>query len=176
MESISLSLSDQNNEDMYLSAGDIIHVQSQEKMNDIGYITILGEVKKPGIIPFADSLSLKDVIVLSEGLTEYASVSNIEIVRRLDSINLFSFNSLLTKSINIDLSTGLNDRKGDLPLHAYDVITVRRNPQIREQAFVKIEGEVFFPGEYALQRRDDRISSLFLRAGGGLPEANVDRA
>jgi len=176
MESISLSLSDQNKEDIYLSAGDIIHVQSQEKMSDIGYVTILGEVKKPGIIPFADSLSLQDAIVLSEGLTEFASVFNIEIVRRLDSINLFSTNSELTKSINVDLSTLLDGKTGDLSLRAYDVITVRRNPQIREQAFVKIEGEVFFPGEYALQRRDDRISSLFLRAGGGLPEANVDRA
>ncbi len=176
MESISLSLSNQNKEDIYLSAGDIIHVQSQEKMSDIGYITILGEVKKPGIIPFADSLSLQDVIVLSEGLTEFASVSNIEVVRRLDSIDLFSTNSELTKSINVDLSTLLNGKRGDLSLRAYDVITVRRNPQIREQAFVKIEGEVLFPGEYALQRRDDRISSLFLRAGGGLPEANLDRA
>jgi len=176
MESISLSLTNQNNEDIYLSAGDIIHVQSQEKMSDIGYVTILGEVKKPGIIPFADSLSLQDAIVLSEGLTEFASVFNIEIVRRLDSINLFSTNSELTKSINVDLSTLLDGKTGDLSLRAYDVITVRRNPQIREQAFVKIEGEVLFPGEYALQRRDDRISSLFLRAGGGLPEANVDRA
>ena len=176
MESISLSLTNQNKEDIYLSAGDIIHVQSQEKMSDIGYITILGEVKKPGIIPFADSLSLQDVIVLSEGLTEFASVSNIEVVRRLDSIDLFSTNSELTKSINVDLSTLLNGKRGDLSLRAYDVITVRRNPQIREQAFVKIEGEVLFPGEYALQRRDDRISSLFLRAGGGLPEANLDRA
>ena len=176
MQSISLSLSNQNKEDIYLNAGDIIHVQSQEKMSDIGYIKILGEVKKPGIIPFADSLSLQDVIVLSEGLTEFASVSNIEIVRRLDSIDLFSTNSELTKSINIDLSTLINGKRGDLSLRAYDVITVRRNPQIREQAFVKIEGEVLFPGEYALQRRDDRISSLFLRAGGGLPEANLDRA
>ena len=176
MESISLSLSNQNEEDIYLNAGDIIYVQSQEKMSDVGYVTILGEVKKPGIILFADSLSLQDVIVLSEGLTEFASVSNIEIVRRLDSINLFSTNSELTKSINVDLSTLLNGKKGDLSLRAYDVITVRRNPQIRDQAFVKIEGEVLFPGEYALQRRDDRISSLFLRAGGGLTEANLDRA
>lgn len=176
MESISLSLSNQNKEDIYLNVGDIIYVQSQEKMSDVGYVTILGEVKKPGIIPFADSLSIKDVIVLSEGLTEFASVSNIEIVRRLDSINLFSTNSELTKSINVDLSTLLNGKRGDISLRAYDVITVRRNPQIREQAFVKIEGEVLFPGEYALQRRDDRISSLFLRAGGGLPEANLDRA
>jgi protein involved in polysaccharide export with SLBB domain len=175
-ESFSLSITNTNKEDIYLSVGDIIYVQSQEKMNDIGYVTILGEVKKPGIIPFADSLSLQDVIVLSDGLTEFASVSNIEIVRRLDSINLFSTNSELTKSINVDLSTLLDGKTGDLSLRAYDVITVRRNPQIREQAFVKIEGEVLFPGEYALQRRDDRISSLFLRAGGGLPEANLDRA
>jgi protein involved in polysaccharide export with SLBB domain len=176
MESISLSLTNQNKEDIYLSVGDIIYVQSQEKMSDVGYVTILGEVKKPGIISFADSLSLQDVIVLSEGLTEFASVSNIEVVRRLDSIDLFSTNSELTKSLNVDLSTLLNGKRGDLSLRAYDVITVRRNPQIREQAFVKIEGEVLFPGEYALQRRDDRISSLFLRAGGGLPEANLDRA
>jgi hypothetical protein len=113
MESISLSLTDQNKEDIYLYAGDIIHVQSLEKMSDIGYVTILGEVKKPGIIPFADSLSLQDVIVLSEGLNEFASVSNIEIVRRVDSINLFSTNSELTKSINVDLSTLLNGKKVD---------------------------------------------------------------
>lgn len=171
-EVISVTLSNESLKETFLKKGDMIEIQSEKKLKDIGYVTILGEVKKPGVYPFGENLSLRDILVLSEGTTDFASLTNIEVVRRLDSINLYAINSDLTQTFNVNIEKEAED----LLLKSFDVITVRRNPLKREQAFVRIEGEVLFPGEYGLQRRDDRISSLFLRAGGALPEANLERA
>jgi protein involved in polysaccharide export with SLBB domain len=175
-ETISFPISNDLKDDIPLRSGDIINIQSEKQMKEVSFVTITGEVKKPGIYAFGENLSLQDVVVLSEGLTEYASTTNIEITRRLDSINLYDRSGELSKSMTFSIETDLSYKGNEFFLKPYDIITVRRNPQIREQAFVKIEGEVLFPGEYTLQKRDERISSLFLRAGGSLPEANLQRA
>ena len=176
IETISFPISNDLNNDIPLKSGDIINIQSEKEMKEVSFVTITGEVKKPGIYAFGDRLSLQDVVVLSDGLTEYASTTNIEITRRLDSINLYDKSGEISKSITFSIDTDLSNKGNEFFLKPYDIITVRRNPQIREQAFVKIEGEVLFPGEYTLQKRNERVSSLFLRAGGGLPEANIQRA
>jgi protein involved in polysaccharide export with SLBB domain len=176
LETISLPISNNLSDDIPLKSGDIIHIQSEKQLKEVSFVTITGEVKKPGTYEFGENLSLQDLVVLSEGLTEYASSSNIEITRRLDSIDLFDRSGEISKSITFSIDTDLSDKGNEFFLKPYDIITIRRNPQIIKPSFVKIEGEVLFPGEYTLQKRDERISSLFLRAGGGLPEANLLRA
>jgi len=51
-------------------------------------------------------------------------------------------------------------------LDPFDVVYVRRSPLYRNQSNVVIEGEVKFPGKYALRSGNDRISDLLGRAGG----------
>ena len=50
-------------------------------------------------------------------------------------------------------------------------MSVRRSPAFRTQKFVKIDGEVAFPGEYVLLNEGERISELVRRAGGPTRQA-----
>lgn len=45
-------------------------------------IQILGEVQNPGVYPFSDNMTLKDMIFTMGGFTEAASESFIELARR----------------------------------------------------------------------------------------------
>jgi len=53
-----------------------------------------------------------------------------------------------------------------LHLLPHDAVFIRRDPAYTEPAFVVVEGEVRFPGAYAIMRRDERVSDLVRRAGG----------
>jgi protein involved in polysaccharide export with SLBB domain len=107
IETFSFPISNDLNDDIPLKSGDIINIQSEMQMKEVSFVTITGEVKKPGIYAFGDRLSLQDVVVLSDGLTEYASTTNIEITRRLDSINLYDKSGEISKSITFSIDTDL---------------------------------------------------------------------
>ena len=52
-------------------------------------------------------------------------------------------------------------------------MSVRKSPAFRTQSFVKVEGEVAFPGEYVLLTEGERASDLIKRAGGPTKQAFV---
>jgi protein involved in polysaccharide export with SLBB domain len=57
------------------------------------------------------------------------------------------------------------DTGQNAPLRPYDRLLVKQIPDWRQEKFVKIEGEVRFPGNYAI-RKGEKLSSLIERAGG----------
>jgi protein involved in polysaccharide export with SLBB domain len=56
------------------------------------------------------------------------------------------------------------------------VVYVFTQPDFRVQQFVSIEGEVRYPGRYAITSQNERISDLIARAGGLTGEAYVPGA
>jgi hypothetical protein len=58
----------------------------------------------------------------------------------------------------------------------YDEIIVRTVPEFEFQRFVEIQGEVRFPGRYALISDNETLSDVIVRAGGLTPEAFADGA
>jgi protein involved in polysaccharide export with SLBB domain len=54
----------------------------------------------------------------------------------------------------------------------YDKIFVRKIPNFKLMEVVKISGGVKYPGTYPLLSKNEKISSVIVRAGGILPEAN----
>ena len=102
---------------------------------------------------------------------------NIEITRRKDEIDPFNKKAELSESVIVEIPTSsLNKMENEILLKPFDVITIRKNPLLQTQTFVEIKGQLLFPGKYAPQKKDERISSLFFRAGGSLPEANLKGA
>ena len=57
-----------------------------------------------------------------------------------------------------------------------DRVFVRRLQGLRDEGNVILSGEVLYPGPYALERRDETVSSLIRRAGGLTSEAYVPGA
>ena len=64
---------------------------------------------------------------------------------------------------------GVSDR--DFELRPYDHVTVRTLSDFEIPGQVSIVGELFYPGTYVLERRDQRLSELLERAGGLTPGA-----
>ncbi|WP_436514884.1 SLBB domain-containing protein [Ekhidna sp. To15] len=152
-------------QDVTLSPDDIIRISSIFDLNEDQIITIDGQVRNPGVFPYIDSMTVEDIVGLSGGLKEDASASTIEVARRLtidDDITKSS--EIYTFEINRDL--GINDEASDFLLQPFDLVLVKSTPFVRQHKVVKIEGEVNFPGYYALETNEDNISDLIKRAGG----------
>lgn len=161
------------NQDVVLSPDDVIRISSIFDLTEQRIISIEGQVRNPGEFPYIDSMTVEDLVTISGGLKEDASTSTIEVARRLSTDEDLSKSSqIFTFEINGDLS--MNDEASDFLLQPFDLVLVKSTPYIRQHKVVRIEGEVNYPGFYALETNEDQISDLIKRAGGltryGYPE------
>jgi hypothetical protein len=54
----------------------------------------------------------------------------------------------------------------DFLLEHRDEITVFPNPEYKEQQNITVEGDITYPGTYAVSRKGERLSEILTRAGG----------
>ncbi len=66
----------------------------------------------------------------------------------------------------ISSGMGLSNDASTFLLEPFDIVTIRKSPGYTEQITVEVEGEVKYPGSFALKIRDEKISDLIARAGG----------
>lgn len=58
-------------------------------------------------------------------------------------------------------------------MEPFDEVYVRKSPAYRKQQNVVVAGEVLFGGNYALVKKNERLSDLISKAGGITPDAYV---
>jgi protein involved in polysaccharide export with SLBB domain len=150
-----------------LAREDSIQIYRMNDLREKYYITINGEVNKPGTFEFAEGMTVQDLILLSNGFREGASMQKIEISRRLKPDGSQKDSAVYSVIKEIDLAS-LNSKtqEADFKLSPFDIISVRKSPIYKEQINVSIEGEVIYPGKYTLSGNEERISDLIKRAGG----------
>jgi len=137
-------------------------------------VEVRGRVKNPGRFHLTTNMNLRDAIYLAGGYTEDASTLVAEIARVVpkgmgeDSLVYVRFAKLpdLAEALERGKPQSEEERAGEFQLQRYDIIFVRPNPEFRLQGTVKIEGEVRYPGEYALKFQNERLSDVIERAGG----------
>jgi len=139
---------------------DVLNIISINDLKDDNYIEISGEVNKPGVYPFSKNLNLEDIILLAGGVRKNATLKSIE-VSRLNSSN----NSLISSEVFYVDIDDLNS-ESNFELKPFDNIIIRKDPNIEYLKFARIEGEVNYPGQYAISSKKERISDLLKRAGG----------
>ena len=89
--------------------------------------------------------------------------------------------SILAKTFNFSLKDGfVIDGQPGFTLMPFDEVYVRKSPGYFKQQNVTIEGEVQFAGTYTLTSKNERLSDLFRKAGGGtdlayIPGARLER-
>ncbi|MDE0471204.1 MAG: SLBB domain-containing protein [Ekhidna sp.] len=153
------------NQDILLSPEDLILLTSIFELEEKQTITIKGRVRKPGDYPFISGMNVEDLINLAGGLEENANFQNVEVTRRVfknDDPNKSS--KIFTFPLNSDSSQ--NEQSSPVQLMPFDLVLIKSVSHIQKQKIIKIEGEVKFPGFYALKTNDDKISNLIQRAGG----------
>lgn len=168
-QSIHFSVKDVLNkkQQIQLQPNDSIYIFYKDSIVTNYSIRIEGAVKKPQVIPFMQGLKVEDLIIMADGLQEGADPTTIQIARQ---INDESFNKM-SEIFNVEVSSNLKVSSNSIELMPNDIVTVRLKKGYTTQQMVRIVGEVQYPGYYALQTKQDRISNLISRAGGFSPYA-----
>ena len=150
-------------EDIILNKEDVLTIISKNDLINDQFIKISGEVSKPGIFPYSNDISLSDIIILSGGFNDKSFANRIEITRRISKNSLTEQH--ISEIITLDLSSDL-DSLETIILEPYDEVIIRKNPNFYAQRYVSIEGQVNYPGKYAISSFNERISNLLERSGG----------
>lgn len=163
--------------DIPLQKNDILYIPSIHDLKEEETISIHGEVANPGTFLFSKNMTIEDLLVQSGGLLEAAATTKVDITRRIKDPKSTSFRSVLGKTYSFDIKDGLVvGGEGDFHLEPFDEVYVRKSPAYRKQQNVVVAGEVLFGGNYALVKKNERLSDLISKAGGITPDAYVKGA
>jgi polysaccharide export outer membrane protein len=175
--------------DFALQEDDRIQVFSLTTFRPVRYVAIGGAVRRSGRVLFREGMTLRDLVLLANGVQEGAYLNAAEIARMpedrsggrtattirvpLDSTYLF----LRGADGRYIGPPGMQVPAGgapDVPLKPYDNVLILKQPGFELQRSVTIQGEVRFPGVYALTSKSERLSDVVKRAGGLTSEAYAD--
>lgn len=153
--------------DIPLRKNDVLYIPSIHDLQDMGSVKIWGEVAKVGEYPYADNMTLEDLIITAGGLKESASLVRVDVARRIKDSKSTTPQSTIGQNFSFGVKDGfIIEGEPGFVLQPYDQVYVRRSPGYQEQQNVEIKGEILFGGEYALTTKSERISELVKKAGG----------
>lgn len=161
-------LSDDNSNPTLLG-GDLIRIPTK---SEVDLIEIYGEVSDPGEFEYVEGDSLSTLIRFAQGFLSSALLDSVEFARKSEAgLNL------TTKYLDL---TKWKDRlfngeplPGDFQLRANDRVYIRKQSEWKGNDYVIIEGEVLYPGKYAIRAEVDKVSDLLHRAGGFTEKAEI---
>lgn len=160
--------------DIPLKRNDELYIPSIHDLQDLGTISVFGEVARPGEFPFAENTTLEDIIIQAGGLRESASTVKVDISRRIRNNKSTEISSSIGEMFTFALKDGfVIDGESGFALKPYDQVYVRRSPSYQPQINVIVEGEALYNGTYALTTKSERLSDLVQKAGGTTPFAFV---
>ena len=166
------AIMDGTSQNIILTKNDILYIPSIHDLEDRGDVVIHGEVAKPDSYPYADNMTLEDLIIQAGGLREAASVVRVDVSRRIRNPHSTVDNDTIGRTYTFSLKEGfVVDGTPGFVLQPYDEVYVRRSPGYQAQQNVVVEGEILFEGSYAMTSREERLSDLIRKAGGSTKNA-----
>lgn len=163
-------------DDLLLDDQDEVRVFARTAFRPQPYVAVVGAVRRPGRVPYRDGMTMRDAILLADGLAQDAQLQA-EIAR----LPAQRPPGALAQTMPVALdSTFLFDRgatgisasaAGETPLQPYDNVLILRQGEFSLQRSVVIAGQVKSPGRYSLRSKTERLADLLERAGGLTPEA-----
>ena len=148
--------------DITLQREDVLHIPNRYDLHEEYYVKISGEINSPGAFAFGENMRVADLILKAGGFKAGAQASRIEVVRRKSSED----GSKIAEILPVIVDANLAIIENGLVLQPFDHVIVRRSPGFRNEQLIRIEGEVLYPGEYALTSANERISDILRRSGG----------
>ena len=151
-----------------LQAADELRISSQSAFTDVHEVAIKGAVRSPEVFQYDKSLKLKDLITLADGFKPEAS-KKIEVFRLV--IQNDQPTKVVAAALEVDKDFNIISGDKDFALQPNDEVVAKTVPDYNDQAIVMIEGEVVFPGEYSLIKKNETLADIIQRAGGVTTEA-----
>lgn len=151
-----------------LQEKDSLVVYSQGQIKRAMTVTISGTIKRPGRYEYFSNMRLSDLIFLAGNPLKQTYALRAEIARLNPGkpANVFFVN----------LDEALINKGGDADplLKEDDNIYIRKIPGWREIENVTIEGEVKFPGAYAVTEENKTLYDLIRKSGGFTKDAFIE--
>lgn len=157
--------------DIPLMRDDSVFVFSIKDLKDESMIVVDGLVRSPGVFTYRAGMKFSDAIALAGGFTDDAAKHSVKIYRNVRNRSDTVTNELATiVPVNAEMSLTGNE---SVLLEPLDRISVPRLVNSGAPGNVTIEGEILFPGNYVLERRDESALDLIKRAGGLTPAGSL---
>ncbi|MGM0944220.1 MAG: SLBB domain-containing protein [Bacteroidota bacterium] len=125
-------------------------------------VQVVGSVNREGEFSLEDGMTISELIEKAEGLRPEAFLSRATLYRTNTDLTL--------GALPIDLSGILEGNAVDVELKNEDLLFIPNRYDIQEEYYVKISGEVNFPGTYPFASQMT-VGDLILRSGGLLESA-----
>ncbi len=173
-------------DDITLQDRDEVRVFSRTAFRTDRWVVITGAVRGPGRIPYREGMTVRDAVLLANGLAQDAYLKEAEIARVPEDRS----HGEVAQTIRVPLDSTYLFSRGhpgeymgppgppapasgspEVPLQPYDNVLILRQPESELVRTVKILGQVKYPGPYALRTKTDRLADLIQRAGGLTREA-----
>ena len=160
--------------DIPLRNEDVLTISTQAERQTERTFTITGEVVKPGSFPYADNTTIEDLIVMAGGLRDQASLTKVDVSRRILDPLSTKKSDVIAKTFTFELKDGLVMTSGQgFVLEPYDVVNVYRSPAFSTARNIKVRGEVNYEGNFTLPTKKTRLSDAVKMAGGITDAANL---
>jgi protein involved in polysaccharide export with SLBB domain len=160
--------------DIPLFREDTVVIMNREAFIPSQKVTISGYVRRPSIITYRKGLKLADVLAMAGGFADEAADHHVEISRVIKNES----DSVANQQVNtfvVDMSSKVA-AANDIELEPLDVVNVPRLVNYRSLGNVVVKGEVLFPGDYPVQRRNETALDFLQRAGGVTPYGSIENA
>ncbi len=166
-------------DDIMLYPDDYVRIFSQEELTPKQTVNIYGEINNPSgpdmEYEYRKGMTLGDIILNAGGITDAASLTKVEIARRItkgkDDI---SKNDTVALVLYYNLMTNPSD--ADTRLEPFDIIFVRKSASYKPQQTIYVNGEVNYPGAYVIEKNVVRISDVISKAQGVNQDAYIKGA
>lgn len=162
-----------------IESNDVIEVFNRNQFTDRQFISIEGEVRKPGTYQKYGGMTLKDLLYFANGLKPSAEFGNI-VVSSVVNVDSSQHGLKPTQTVEhsyaISSELSIDSITEKVKLKPYDQVFVRKNPDFHLQQNVKIQGEVMYPGTYPKLQNRERLSSFIQRSGGLKESSNAGGA
>jgi protein involved in polysaccharide export with SLBB domain len=148
--------------------GDNIWIRNIMEVSRQVYIS--GQVKRPGVYAYTDSLRLLDLLKMAGGIRDEDFLKSVNL-GQLD-ITRRDINSDYSDIITLKLAEVINGNgRNNILLNNHDQVTVYPNQRYFPAKTVTLSGEVLLPGVYPIQKDFETIGSIIARSGGFTPRA-----
>ena len=134
-------------------------------------VDLMGEVRNAGRYVYLDSMTVKDLILMSGGFN-YAANKSVEVARMVQFENKVDNNRVSTiykTEINGDLSFNVGHE--NIVLQPFDVVTITKKSGFTTPEIITVSGQVQNAGKYTLRTRVERVSDIVNRSGGLIGDA-----
>lgn len=171
------SLLSHENPDITLKNEDVVYIPSHKDQDEERVLVISGEVIYPGTYEYAEGTTIEDLILQAGGMTDRASVTKIDVMRRHRDNYTLSAPETVGEFFTFSLKDGfIVDGNEGFVLQPFDEVCVRQSPGNNEQQHVTVVGEATFVGTYCLTKKNSRLSDIVKQCGGVTAQAYLKGA